>query len=110
MLSLNQHELLSDFNVQMVKEETITVTRDETLVPYIGEPLFEQEYLSEPGSLYNDLLSTFTIKEYKDFEQHMSLQNENCSAENQLEEWEDLEDDRIMDKQRKRKIYWAWVC
>jgi|JI9StandDraft_1071089.scaffolds.fasta_scaffold489825_1 hypothetical protein len=52
----------------MVKEETITVTRDETLVPYIGEPLFEQEYLSEPGSLYNDLLSTFTIKEYKDFE------------------------------------------
>jgi len=34
----------------------------------------------------------------------MSLHNENCSAENQLEEWEDLEDDRIMDKQRKRKI------
>jgi hypothetical protein len=32
--------------MEMIKEETITVTRDDTLVPYIGDPIFEEEYLS----------------------------------------------------------------
>jgi len=40
MLGVNEHVLLDNFQMQAMKEETITVTRDDTLVPYIGNPIF----------------------------------------------------------------------
>lgn len=46
MLGLDESALLDNVHVEMVKEETITVTREDTLVPYMGDPIFEEEYMS----------------------------------------------------------------